>query len=322
MKKQTKIWLVTAACLVLVGAILFSVAMTSLKWDFNKFGNRVFVTNVYTFSADSFVDIAVESDESMLYFYPSENDECKIVCYEVENLLHTVEVVNGKLTIRRNDTRELIDFLSFGGGNPEIKIYLPEREYGSLLIRKTTGDTTITNDFWFENMEIIHSTGDVICNASVTDRLKIHSTTGDIRVENVYAKSLDLSVSTGHITATSVTCQSNVGVKVSTGKAVITNLSCENFDSEGNTGDISLTNVVATRNMSVERSTGDIFFDGCDAAEVEIETDTGDVKGTFLTEKVIFAETDTGDIDVPVLLNGGRCEISTNTGDVKISIKE
>ena len=36
MKKSTKVWLLIAACLVLVGSLLFVGVMTMLKWDFSK----------------------------------------------------------------------------------------------------------------------------------------------------------------------------------------------------------------------------------------------------------------------------------------------
>ena len=58
------------------------------------------------------------------------------------------------------------------------------------------------------------------------------------------------------------------------------------------------------------------------AAEILIKTDTGDVKGSLLSEKVFVVQTDTGSIDVPKTVSGGRCEITTDTGDIKISLHE
>ena len=63
-------------------------------------------------------------------------------------------------------------------------------------------------------------------------------------------------------------------------------------------------------------------FDACDAAEILVETSTGDVEGTFLSDKIIFAETDTGRVNVPKGIVGGRCEIKTNTGDIKLEIQK
>jgi len=63
-----------------------------------------------------------------------------------------------------------------------------------------------------------------------------------------------------------------------------------------------------------------VKFDGCDAEEIFVETDTGDVKGTLLSEKVFMANSDTGKISFHKTVTGGRCEIETDTGDIKIQI--
>jgi DUF4097 and DUF4098 domain-containing protein YvlB len=107
---------------------------------------------------------------------------------------------------------------------------------------------------------------------------------------------------------------------VSTGETHIADLKCKNFTSTGDTGDITLRNVVASEKLSIERGTGDIEFADCDAAEIFIKTDTGDVEGTLLTGKVFVVETDTGSIEVPKNTTGGKCQISTDTGDIEIDI--
>ena len=78
---------------------------------------------------------------------------------------------------------------------------------------------------------------------------------------------------------------------------------------------------ILTGEFNLERNTGDIEFHGCDAETIYVETDTGDVTGTLLTDKVFITETDTGSVDVPKSVSGGRCEISTDTGDIRIEIQ-
>ena len=78
--------------------------------------------------------------------------------------------------------------------------------------------------------------------------------------------------------------------------------------------------VIAENKFSIERSTGNVKFDGSDAAEIFVKTDTGDVTGSLLTDKVFIAQTDTGDVDVPKTVTGGRCEIMSDTGNIKIKI--
>ena len=90
----------------------------------------------------------------------------------------------------------------------------------------------------------------------------------------------------------------------------------------GDTGDVNMTNLIATRKITIERSTGDISFDRCDASELEVKTSTGDVIGTLLTEKVFITRSSSGKIDVPETITGGKCKVTTSTGDIKIKIAE
>ena len=65
-----------------------------------------------------------------------------------------------------------------------------------------------------------------------------------------------------------------------------------------------------------------MIFKNCDAAELFVESDTGDVKGSLLTDKVFITESDTGRVNVPKTVTGGKCEIITNTGDIEIVIAQ
>ena len=123
------------------------------------------------------------------------------------------------------------------------------------------------------------------------------------------------------MTVSETSVEGDISVEVSTGKTKLTNVTCKDLFSDGDTGDIDMVNLIAEGTLSVERSTGNVKFDGCDASEIFVETDTGDVKGSLLSEKLFITETDTGRVEVPHSVEGGRCEISTDTGDIKISIK-
>jgi DUF4097 and DUF4098 domain-containing protein YvlB len=61
-----------------------------------------------------------------------------------------------------------------------------------------------------------------------------------------------------------------------------------------------------------------VNFNACDATEIFVKTSTGNVAGSLLSSKVFIANTSTGSIDVPKTTSGGRCEIITSTGNIKI----
>jgi len=51
-----------------------------------------------------------------------------------------------------------------------------------------------------------------------------------------------------------------------------------------------------------------------------METDTGDIRGSLLSSKVFLADSGTGKVDVPKTVTGGKCQVHTDTGDIKITI--
>ena len=112
-----------------------------------------------------------------------------------------------------------------------------------------------------------------------------------------------------------------IEIKVSTGIVKLDGVKCEKLTSKGSTGDIFMKDVIVGERIFVERDTGDINFDACDAREIFAKTSTGDIKGSLLTDKMFVAGTDTGKISVPKNGDGGRCKLTTDTGNIKIEIK-
>ncbi len=320
MSKQAKTWLITAASLVALGLIMFAVAMTVHDWDFTQLNTAKYETNTHSLS-DEFADISIKTETADIVFLPSDDGKSKIVCSEPENAKHSVMVQDSTLIINEVDQREWYEYIGITLGTPKITVYLPNVEYGMLLIREDTGDIEIPQNFRFADIDILTSTGDVKNEASARECIKIKTSTGDIRVQTISANTLDLSVSTGKVIAASITCTGDVKISVSTGNVKLTDITCKRVVSTGSTGKISLENVIAAEHISIERNTGDINFDGCDATEMIIKTSTGDVTGSLLSDKVFFTESNTGSVNVPQTVTGGKCTITTDTGDIYIQIQ-
>ena len=297
MNRTIKNWLIVAASLILSGGIVFVITMMNLHWDFTKLSTVKYETNTHELRED-FSDISIRTSTADIQFLPSEDGACEVICYEAEKRIHSVSVKDGVLTIEEMDTRKWYDYIEFFSfQTPKITIRLPKNVYGTLTTKQSTGDFQLTHRIALGNVSISTSTGNVL-------------------VSDVSADEMKVSVSTGHITIRTVTCEEGLSATVSTGKTELADVTCHSFNSYGNTGNISLKNVVASGICCIERSTGDVSLDGCDAAELSISTDTGHVKGKLLSEKVFIARTDTGRVNVPVTTTGGKCKITTDTGDI------
>ena len=314
-----KILLTVGAVLIVVGLILFTVVMSLNRWDFRKLGTMTLVTNEHAVT-ENFSDILVETDTADIRFVRSDSRECKVVCYEPDKAGHRVSVEDGCLTVRLVDERAWYDHIGIHIGTPKLTVFLPESAYGQLRVLGSTGDTELPKDLSFEHIDITASTGDVKCFASAAEQLKIRLSTGDVRLEDLSAGSLDVTVSTGHITASQIRCNGDTSIQVTTGKAFLRDMTCNALTSTGNTGDLVLENVTAAQSFSIIRSTGDVTFKGCDAGELSVKTDTGDISGSLRSDKLFIAQTGTGHIHVPKTVTGGRCEMTTSTGDIEITV--
>ena len=302
MKKKTKTWILIAASLFIAGCILFGGVMSMLKWDFKKLSTSKYETNEYTLE-QSFKNISVITDTADIAFLASDDKSVKVVCHEPSNAKHTVKILDDTLEIKKNDTRKWYEYLGVNFESEKITIYLPKSEYGDLSINASTGDFNLADEFKFADVNITLSTG-------------------DITLQSISANAISLRVSTGKIALKNIKCEGDLKAEVSTGKTYLTNVNSGNIISGGNTGDITLKKVTSKQKISIERSTGDVKFDGCDANDIVVVTDTGDVKGTLLSDKVFITKTDTGSIDVPNSTSGGKCEITTDTGDIRIELNK
>ncbi len=300
MSKVMKIWLIIATSLVIIGGILFAVGMTGKNWDFKKLSTEKYETN-FSMINETFNNISIKVNTADISFVYAEDGMCKVVCYEPEKVKHLVTVTDETLTINVVDTRQWYDHIGIMMDSPRLTIYLPEKEYESFFIEGSTGDVEMLSELR-------------------TGSIDISVSTGDITLQNITAKDMKLAVSTGAITITSVKCDGDIKVKVDTGKTTLDRIRSTGLYSTGSTGDVNMSNVIVAELLSIERSTGDVRFEGCDAGEISIKTSTGDIVGNLLSDKVFFAQTDTGKIDVPKTTDGGKCEINTSTGNIKVEI--
>lgn len=278
---KTKIWIIVAVSLILVGVIIFGGVMTMLKWDFSKLATIKYQTNEYEI-LDDYKNISITVKTADVVFVPTEDVKTRVVCYEQENVKHSVNVKDGTLVIDVADTRKWYEHIGIGFSSPKVTLYIPKGEYGSLSIKANTGDVRLLS--------------------LVLGDVKIKLSTGDINAENISACGIDVSVTTGDVK--------------------LNNITCESILSSGSTGDITLNDVVAKGQFCIKRSTGDVKLNKCDGGEINITTSTGDIKGSLLSDKVFIANADTGSVNVPKTTVGGKCQLTTNTGDIRIKIEK
>ena len=316
-----KAFIIIAIILVILGSAIFFIALGSAKFDFRNLETSKLQTKTYPVT-EAFRNIQIEEDTAHVIFAASSDGTCSVECRETEKNVHRVTVEDGTLKIVAEHMSGWRTWFSLSFEEESVTVYLPQDAYEMLLIETHTGDVEIPQDLRFYDVDITGSTGDVRCAASVTNKLSIGLSTGDVTLSGVSAGAIKCIVTTGDIRFESVSCEGDVQLQVSTGRTALDGLTCQNLRTEGSTGKASFKNVVVTGTLAIERDTGDVAFENSDAGEILVKTTTGDVTGTLRTGKTFVTKTSTGDVNVPESAAGGRCEITTSTGDIVLRIAD
>ena len=311
--------LIIATILLVAGLIIGFVALASAKFNFHAFETASLELKDYPVEAE-FRGIEIHGNTEIIRFERSSDGTAHVQCRETERNTHTVEAENGTLKIVSEETSGWRNPIEISFEKEQITVFLPKDAYETLSIETHTGDVGVPDWLTFDGAAIHTSTGDVRSDAAVKNLLSIETSTGDVFMSGASAKAIDCKTTTGAIRMTNIACEGDVRAKVSTGETFLEGLTAASFTSEGSTGDIVLENVLIGGTLSIERSTGDVALRNSDAAEVWVKTSTGDVTGTLRTEKIFVTKTSTGDVHVPDSASGGKCSITTATGDILIRI--
>lgn len=278
MSKFVKFVLFISVVLILAGGAFIGIAFA--KGEFKDLSGNT-VTNVHNID-DEFDSVLVDTSITDYEFKLSDDKKCHVECVEREKMKHSVEVIDGTLTIKQTDDRKWYERMLFNF-NVKLTVLLPLKEYNDIVIKDSTGDINLDLALTINNIDIKVSTGDIkFKDITVKNDIKIESSTGDVSYTNVKAN---------------------------------------NINSKTTTGEQLLKDTIVSENLEIESSTGDIMFIMIDAKSIKVRSTTGDVKGTLLTNKTFYCKTTTGDINVPKT-QGDICDIETTTGDINISIKE
>lgn len=314
-----KVFIIIAIVLLVLGCAIFFAALVAARFDFKNFGISELQTKTYPVS-EEFRNIQIDENTAEIAFALSEDGTCSIVCRESEKTTRTVTVEEGTLRIVSEEEIGWKNVFNLSFEEESVTVYLPKDAYETLLIETHTGDVDIPENLYFNDIDITGSTCDVRCGASVSNKLSIQLSTGDVTLTGISAGAIKCTVTTGDVRMQSVSCAGDVTLQCSTGRTTLDALTCKNLQSEGSTGRVQLKNVVVSGTIEIERGTGDVAFENSDAGEIRVKTSTGDVTGTLRTGKTFVTKTSTGDVKVPDSVWGGKCEITTTTGDIAIMI--
>ncbi len=293
MKKKRLTIIIIAVITAITGLVLSFSALFLMGFDFSRLNIEFIPSNgkiifsqkleTKTFNIDKiFSSISINTDTSDVALVPYDGQNCRVEMTTAENTECSALAENGILTVREKRRFKFSFSFSVFSEKECVTVYLPYSDLEALDISTDTGDINIPKDFSFKTVKIESDTGDINCNSKTEGDITVETHTGDMKFNGINGAE---------------------GIKLLS-----------------DTGDINIDSCVFG-SINIETDTGNVELNSCDADEINITTDTGDVSGSLMSEKIFFTESDTGDIDVPKTMSGGKCSITTDTGDIEIKIK-
>ena len=314
------IWIVVAVVLIITGAALCALSTVVLGFDPVNTSTVEYMENTYEVSG-SFKNISIAVDTDDIEFQKSHDGKCSVICIEAEDIRHEAKINGNTLEIKQFNEGGW-NFIGINMQTPKMTVYLPENTYNDLDINVNTGDIIIPAGFTFEDLEIYGNTGDIMSECDVTGDTNAEITTGDISMIGIAGDKISVSVTTGDVLLERINC-TDAEVKSTTGDIQLGSVIVSgDLKTQTETGRTWLSSVLVSGKLTATGGTDDVEIDGCDAGELFIETNTGSITGSLLSEKVFVTETNTGTIDVPNTASGGKCELTTNTGSISITITQ
>ena len=296
--------LIVALILLVVGALLVGTGWIILqKYPIQQ---GVVKETVYPFSSDNLPSvIQITTVDSRVEIIPIEGEEWRVVCRETEGRNHTVELVDGVLTVKQSgDVRKWYEYIGIlkAFQRPSIVLLLPKQTYESLSVYSASGSIQVQEGFAFSKASLQNASGFILCNSFVEGDLNVKNTSGSIHISGGVGGNLEVQNVSGSIEIKDATPES----------VTIKNTS----------GAIDLINVVCAGACDVENGSSSIELERCDAASFDLKTVSGGIKASVLSSKVFDCHSTSGGVHVPENGDGGTFKARTTSGGIRITIVE
>lgn len=314
--------LIIAAILLVVGALLVGAGWVLLEK--NPIDQNTVKDANYPYHIENLpTQINITTLDSRVEILPIEGDEWRVECKDTEKLYHTVELVDGILTIKQNGTaRKWYEYITLRGAqNLSVTVYLPAGTYDSLNVHSTSGSIKVREGFTFSDASLQNTSGSINCASCVSGALTVKNTSGSVTVSGSVGGDLQVKNTSGSITI-SGGVSGKLDITNGSGSIEVKNATPTSAIIKNTSGGIDLYDVVCQGTCEITNTSGSIEFERCDALSFDLQTTSGGIRGSILSAKTFDCRSTSGGVHHPQNGNGGNFKAKTTSGSIRITIVE
>ncbi len=315
--KASKLLLTVALSMVALGLLFVAIAFVMTGFQPSAFNNAGESKTETYLLEEVFDHINLQTAEADICILPSEDGTCRVICEETEKITHTVEVVNGTLRIRQEDTRAWYEHIGIFWAQMRVTVYLPEHVYQSMRLESVSGKIQLEIPLEITGDVSLKSTsGDISVRDITCRRFDASAVSGKIIVSNLQTKDAVCTATSGDLSVKNITVDGALELESVSGKIVLDDGHAARTTCNATSGDVKFENCLVDEHLEIHTVSGRINLISCDADTLRLGTVSGDVRGELLSEKTFQTQTTSGNVRVPSGQTGGLCYITTTSGNI------
>ena len=343
MKTYTKIILIAAGSLIILGCGLTGIAV-SANGGFNK---------SFVVSNDDYEEVKYDFDEDInnlninelshdVKIEKSADSSVHVKVFDSKTYKHDVSVDGDTLKLSVNGQegqRAWYTYIHVGISSDQAymtTISLPEDQYNELLVKTSSADVCAESDFTFDKASVACSSGDITIMSKVNNGCSLSASSGDILADDCDPAELKVTATSGNITLKNID-NAVLSAECSSGELVISNGNIASLYAHTSSGDIKIDDLSIEGDITVEASSGDIIMNTISADKLTAEATSGNITFSSLSLKsessitassgdvdgknsslIVNASTNSGDVETAQVKDGTIINIKTSSGDITV----
>ena len=163
------------------------------------------------------------------------------------------------------------------------------------------------------------SAGRVAISGINCDSFNVDNDYGNIEISSVQAGDLTIIANAGDINLSTAVVAGSATIDNDFGDVVIVNIKASDLKAKLNAGKLTTSDIKADT-ISIKNDFGKVEVNGMEADRIVMDQNAGDLEANDISARDLKLESDFGAIRIDRLSFMGLCEISNNSGDVRLKL--
>lgn len=340
MKHSTKIAIIVASALVVLGMILFGIAAAVSggllfkgidAWQ-EHLPESSYQQMTYSVLASKVQEIDIQAASDDIRIIPGTGQDIVIRYYDKTNTTYSVDLSsNGKLRFQQELRNGIHNWFHWGfqAFSYDVTVEIPTSYLGGLTIN-TASSVIELSELRLQSCEINTASGDIYAEDITTSGdFRIQTASGEIYLTLLScAGRLDLATTSGDILVRRSEAAQGCQLYTVSGEVGLRGLTANaNIRLQSTSGDHSLEDISTPGLLQLDSVSGEVWLHNLDAQQIQIATTSGDINGSLvgaITDYTIQTDTVSGNVNLPNGLTLGERQLSvrSTSGDIYIQFEK